>query len=267
MMICYNECILSQRGNIVKIKRNQDLHIRKSKQHVVAFIHGIFSSPTQYEELIEQFEKFDYSIYAISLQPHSEDPKEYLNLHKDSWIEQVNETLDLLLRKYENVYIISHSLGGLLSIEYEHINQIKKLVLWAPALKPKVTFKSIRIGFMSSDKHQDDEYLEFCRTKGSVTPRNLAEKAYLLKPTLHLMYNVKNARKKLKDVHIPTLVIISKKDESVQFSTGKLTEKEMDCSEFRLLELKNSYHNDFSEEERELAYTQIIEFITKKEAN
>lgn len=251
----------------MEIKKNQDLHIRKSKQHVVAFIHGIFSSPSHYENLIEEFLKLDYSVYAISLQPHSEDPKDYLKLNKDSWIEQVNDTLDLLLKKYLNVYIISHSLGGLLSIEYEHINQIKKLVLWAPALKPKVTFKSIQIGLANPNKPQSDEYIEFCRTKGSVTPRNLVEKAYLLKPTLHLMYNVKNARKKLKDIHIPTLVIVSKKDESVQFSTGKLTEKEMDCSDFRLLELKESYHNDFSEEERELAHSQIIDFITKKEAS
>lgn len=261
-MICYNECILLQRGNNVEIKRNQDLHIQKSKQHVVAFIHGIFSSPTQYKDLIEQFVELDYSIYAISLEPHSENPKEYLKLHKDSWIQQVNETLDLLLQKYENVYIISHSLGGLLSIEYEHINQIKKLVLWAPALKPKVTFKSIQIGLINMNKPQTDEYIEFCRTKGSVSPRNLAQKAYLIKPTLHLMYNVINARKKLKDVHIPTLVIVSKKDESVQFSTGRLTAKEMDCCEFRLLELEKSYHNDFSDEERMLAYTQIIRFIT-----
>ena len=122
----------------MEIKKNQDLHIRKSKKHVVAFIHGIFSSPSHYEQLIEKFVKLDYSVYAVSLQPHSEDPKDYLKLNKDSWIEQVNDTLDLLLKKYQNVYIISHSLGGLLSIEYEHINQIKKLVLWAPALKPKV---------------------------------------------------------------------------------------------------------------------------------
>lgn len=248
----------------MEIKRNEDLHIRKSKQHVVAFIHGIFSSPTQYADLIERFIQLDYSIYAIALQPHSEDPKEYLKLHKDSWIEQVNETLDLLLKKYKNVYIVSHSLGGLLSIEYEHINQIKKLVLWAPALKPKVTFKSIQIGLTNMNKPQSDDYLELCRTRGSVTLQNVAERALLLKPTLHLMYNVRNARKKLKDVHIPTLCIVSKKDESVQFSTGRLAEKKMDCSEFSLLELEHSYHNAFSNEEEDIAYSEIIEFITEK---
>mgnify|MGYP001579293434 CR=1 FL=1 len=249
----------------MEIKRNQDLHIRKSKQHVVAFIHGIFSSPSHYKDLIEQFTELDYSIYAISLHPHSDNPREYLKLHKDSWIEQVNDTLDLLLNKYENVYIISHSLGGLLSIEYEHINQIKKLVLWAPALKPRLTFKSIQIGLANMNKPQSDEYLEFCRTKGSVSPRNIAERAFLLKPSLHLLYNIKNARKKLKNVHIPTLVIVSKNDESVQFSTGKLAEREMDCCEFQLLELEKSLHNDFSNEERDIVYTQIIDFITKKE--
>ncbi len=247
----------------MEIKRNEDLHIRNSKQHCVAFIHGIFASPTQYTELIEKFTQLDYSIYAISLMPHSPDPKEYSTLHRDTWIEQVNETLDLLLRKYDNVYIVSHSLGGLLSIEYEHINRIKKLVLWAPALRPKLTFKSIQLGLMNTSKPQSDEYLEFCRTKGSVSLRNIAERAYLIKPTLHLMYNVRNARRKLKDVHIPTLVIISKKDESVAFSTGKLTKRVLDCDDFRLLELEKSYHNTFSDEEKSLVYSQIIDFITK----
>ena len=247
----------------MEIKRNEDLHIRNSKQHCVAFIHGIFASPSQYTELIEKFTELDYSIYAVSLMPHSPDPKQYTKLQRDTWIEQVNETLDLLLRKYENVYIVSHSLGGLLSIEYEHINQIKKLVLWAPALRPKITFKSIQLGLINSDKPQDDEYLEFCRTRGSVSLKNLAERAYLIKPTLHLMYNIRNARRKLKDVHIPTLVIVSKKDESVQFSTGRLTERVLDCDDFRLLELDKSYHNAFSDEEKDLVYSQIIDFITK----
>lgn len=245
------------------IKKNEDLHIRKSKKHVVAFIHGIFASPTQYKELIEKIVELDYSVYALSLYPQSPNPKDYLKLNKDSWIQQVNETLDLLLRKYEHVYIVAHSLGGLLSIEYEHINKVKKLVLWAPALKPKVTFKSIRVGMVNIEKENRDEYIEFCRTKGSVTPHNLVERAYLIKPTLHLMYNVRNAKKKLKDIHIPTLVIVSKKDESVKFSTGKFTEECMECEEFRLLELEHSYHNAFSEDEKDLAYSQIIEFITK----
>lgn len=247
----------------MKIKRNEDLHIRKSKQHVVAFIHGIFASPVQHSELIERMSELDYSVYAISLMPHSLDPKEYLKLHRDTWNEQVNETLDHLLEEYENVYIISHSLGGLLSIEYKHINRIKKLVLWAPALRPRITFKSIQIGLLDMNKPNKDDYLEFCRTKGSVLPKNIAQRALLMKPTLHLMYNVINARKRLKDVHIPTLVIVSKKDESVHFSTGRLTKRVMECSEYQLLELEKSYHNDFSDEEKETAYTQIIEFIKK----
>ena len=113
------------------------------------------------------------------------------------------------------------------------------------------------------DKPQNDEYLEFCRTKGSVSPNNLVDRAYLIKPVLHLFYNIKNARKKLKDVHIPTLVIVSKKDESVRFSTGKMTQKCMDCDEFRLLELEHSYHNLFAEDEKEYVHSQIIDFIKK----
>lgn len=247
----------------MEIHRNEDLHIRKSKKHVVAFIHGIFASPSQYEDIIKQFADLDYSVYALSLYPQSSNAKDYLDLHKDSWVEQVNMTLDLLLKKYENVYIVSHSLGGLLSIEYEHINQIKKLVLWAPALKPKITIKSIQIGLVNTTKPNSDEYLEFCRTKGSVDTKNIVDRAYLIKPTLHLLYNVRNAKKKLKDVHIPTLVIVSKKDESVQFSTGELARKNMSCDEFRILELEHSYHNAFSDDEKELAYTQIIDFIAK----
>ena len=249
-------------GYTMKIEKNEDLHIRNSKKNVVAFIHGIFASPSQYKELIIKISALDYSVYALSLYPQSPKPKEYLKLNKDSWNEQVNETLDLLLRKYENVYIISHSLGGLLSIEYKHINRIKKLILWAPALKPKVTFQSIRVGLLNMQKPNKDEYLEFCRTKNSISQSSLVDRAYLIKPTLHLMYNIVNAKKKLKDVHIPTLVIVSKKDESVQFSTGKLVEKKMDCDNFRLLELEKSYHNAFSDDEIELAHSQIIDFIT-----
>lgn len=245
------------------IKKNEDLHIRKSKVNCVALIHGIFASPAQYEDLIEKLASLDYSVYAVSLYPHSSNTKEYLKLNKESWIQQVNETLDLLLRKYENVYIIAHSLGGLLSIEYKNINRIKKLVLWAPALRPRMTFQQIRVGMINMEKPNNDEYLEFCRNKGSIKPNNFVEKAYLLKPTLHLFYNIRQAKKKLKDVQIPTLVIVSKKDESVRFSTGKLTKECMNCEEFRLLELEHSYHNAFSEDEKELAHTQIIEFITK----
>jgi len=247
----------------MEIKKNEDLHIRKSNKDVVVFIHGIFASPLQYKDLIEKIVELDYSVYAISLYPQSPNPKEYLKLNKESWTKQVNMTLNLLLKKYEYVYIVSHSLGGLLSIEYKNINQVKKLVLWAPALKPKITFKSIQIGLINLDKPHEDDYLEFCRTKGSVSPKGLVDRVYLIKPTLHLLYNVMTAKKKLKDIQIPTLVIVSKNDELVRFSTGKLVEEKIDCCDFRLLELEKSFHNAFSDEEKELAHSQIIEFIKK----
>ena len=242
------------------LERNADFYQKKSDKNVVVLIHGIFSSPIQFKELIPKFLELDYSVYAVSLLPYSSYPRDYLKLKKEDWHVQVNILINDLLDSYENVYVVSHSLGGALLLRYPRINELKKITLWSPALKTKMTWKSIKLAFIRSNRTYD-EYTEACKELDSVDINNLRQRLLLIKPMFHLFHHIFTARRRVKNIEIPTQIIISKNDESVRYMVDKYITKRIKSVDVEVLKLKSSYHNTFSSDEKELVFDSVINFV------
>ena len=241
----------------------KDLHIKQDPTKLVLFIHGIFASYMDFEEILPGILDAGYSVYAIKLLPNSNNTKDYTELKKDTWVNQVNILIDSLLIEYKEISIIAHSLGCALTLQYPRINELKRLVLWAPAMKTKVSLYSTRIGLMNTNKSYNNEYFEICKKKGSINVHNMMDRLRLIKPSLGLMYAIKQAKKNLSNITNDVMLVLSKKDESVRLSSSKYIQERIK-SELKVeYILEHSRHNNFDEKEK-LIIDEMISFITKE---
>ena len=240
----------------MKNNKFEDLIINKSEDKVILLIHGIFGSPMEFIDFYNQYEKEDYSIYGIKLLPYSDKPKDYKSLDMNSWVVQLNFTLDKLLKEYKEVNIIAHSLGAILALQARNINKVNKLVLWAPAIKTKMSFASFKVGMGLGN----DPYFLLMRETSSVDSKGLINKIRLIKPTMYLLPIGKNAVKNLPNVTTDILVIISKNDESVKIKSGDIIMENISSKNKEFIKLETSYHNLIDDSESYI-YDKIINFI------
>lgn len=240
--------------------KKEDIYIKQSNTNIVLFIHGIFSSHVQFDTLMESFVELGYSIYAVALEGHGGESKELNHVNSEVWISQIDSILDDLLLNYKNVYIISHSLGSLLTINATNVNKTKKIVLLSPAIKPKVTLQSMKLGLFLDNKNATDPYILENRKIRGVSFKGL-KKIHSIKPLLALFKIVNMSKDKCQNIKTDTLISISKNDESVRFKSGEYIYKNIQSKNKELLTFIKSYHTLLDNEEEITFNKKIINFI------
>ena len=83
---------------------------------VFIFIHGIVGSPNHFDDFIFHVPS-NYSIYNILLEGHGKSVKDFSKASKTKWEKQVENLVHRLSTMYDNIYLVAHSMGTLLSIQ------------------------------------------------------------------------------------------------------------------------------------------------------
>jgi|SRR5690554_6871094 len=244
--------------------KKNDLYIKKSQNEIILFIHGILASHVYFEPLIKLFIEKNYSIYAVNLKGHGENYKALKNIKYHDWLNQIQQIIEKLSNKYPKVYIISHSLGTLLTLNSKNINKVTKAVLLAPALKTKVSLKSIKLALKSHSQSVTDEYLVHHQKISGIEFPSFFHKIYAIRPLIELLKLIKLTKKQLNSYKVDTIIVMSKKDESVRFSSGQYVYSHIGSKQKELIVLNKSYHSLFDKDEEKDLYNRIIEFILSK---
>ena len=116
----------------------------------VLFIHGFLGSPEHFKKLIE-IVPTDVSVYNILLNGHGGSVLDFGKASMESWKKQIDDVVCTLNEKYQNIYIVSHSMGTFFAMEQaiKYPDNVKGLILLQTPLKIGVkpraainTFKS-----------------------------------------------------------------------------------------------------------------------------
>ncbi len=116
------------------IQHNDDViqtYIWKGNETVIFLIHGWESNSSRWKKMLPHLKKSGSTIVAI------DGPAQGLSSGKELTIIKYAEYIDIVSKKYQPNYMISHSMGGMTSIYYQYKYQnptIKKIVtLGAPS--------------------------------------------------------------------------------------------------------------------------------------
>ncbi len=177
----------------------------------ILVIHGFSAGLSDNEYLINQLEfNNDFDVYAWTLPAHE---KPVINKVKyPEWIEAVEKQIELLISHgYKKIYVIGHSMGGLLSgYLASKYKEIKKIVLLSAAYdyfsrdQYKEDIRSIR-GLRDSDA----SYKNFFHKLVKVPVSTAIEFRRLVNKYKEYIFEVKQ----------PCLVIYGDKDEVVPYKT------------------------------------------------
>ncbi len=154
----------------------------------ILIIHGLAGSPLEHSKMTKYLKnKFD--VYTYYLPGHK---KGFLNHPtKEEWINESERQINLLYENgYEEIYLIGHSMGGVIaSYLASKYDKVKKLVLEAPAFE-----YNTNPGFKIF-KYYDKEFLFSISTK------------FFISTIKEFKNLVKRYKSSIKEINIPVLFI------------------------------------------------------------
>ena len=200
-----------------------------------------------------------YSTLVLLLPGHGKKGIDFANASMSKWILYVNKKIKNMEKKYKDIILVGHSMGGLLAVEYvAHFkSSVIKLILIGFPIKirvnPKVIIGAIKIS-LGKISEKEKYVVAECRAMGVEATKFIECRAWLPRyiELIHLVYH---SRKQIRKIGIPIIIIQSSKDEFI----CKRINKYIDLDNISLYNLDKSKHfcydhNDLSRLENIIKY-------------
>jgi carboxylesterase len=243
---------------------HQEFSLLNGNEDAIIFIHGILGSPCQFRFLADELFKQGFDCFALLLPGHGGTAQSFYKTSYVKWPEYVKQRVGELSKEYKRVFVVGHSLGGLLSLDFAASNNIAGVVLINTPLAFKVNLKQLvfSMKILLSPASKDDEFLSTYRQAYSVSGGKIYEYPLWLRQFIGLFRYIQQLKKILKDVSARTLIIQSAKDESVQLRSAVLLKLGLSNAATKSIELQDSYHGYFPKQDKLLLINEISNFLT-----
>jgi len=217
------------------------IRVRKA----ILIIHGFAGSLYDNEYLMNYLEYVpSFDVYAKTLPGHNE-PR-YRDCKYTDWVNFVEDEIKTLISHgYREIYVVGHSMGGILaSVVASKYKQVKKLVLVNAAFD-YLNFKQNKIDLF--DNKDFDKYKGILDKALRVSPGFILEFTRLVKKYKNVLHNV----------NCDTLILQSMEDEIIPIETGNLIYNNIKSDKKHLTLLKDCSHIVLSGERKE----EVSEYI------
>ena len=236
---------------------------RESSDKIVVFVHGFMGTPYQFEDLMKATYEDDFSVASILLPGHGATGLEFAKCTLKAWEEHLHSELTKL-SEYKKIYLVGHSIGGLLALNATESFNISGVVALSTPLKiyffnPLANYKKVKLTFKMVDEKIKDCYKN---SNSIASPYNRTIPLWgrvLLQP--HKL--MRKTRKNLKNISVPTLIVHSKSDETVAIKSSLLFDRLMTNAPHETVVLEESWHAYYTESERATVLNKILSFINK----
>lgn len=233
---------------------------------LVLFIHGITEGPEQFRELMEELSALHYDSIALVLPGHGGSAKDFSDSSGTAWSNYVNSRLDDLREQYASIFLIGHSMGGLLAINaYCHNPQsISGIITIGCPIRVWVAARAIRsiIGYRYFPDHHSREHIALQNAVNVAPGPTLGYLRWI--PRLKDLFRmIDETRRNLPAIHIPLLVIQGMLDELVN-AKGSLAyfRKHTGKNFLSTLELPDTTHFVYAGNDKGTMHHTITAFIS-----
>ena len=220
----------------------------------ILVVHGFCGGLWENEYLVNNLQQYhNLDVYAYTLPDHEKD-----FLSKANYRDWINDTerhyLDLS-KKYKNIILIGHSMGGVICSYLASKYQVKKLILIAPAFeylnftKNKEDLKNIKS--IVKEKNNYSLYKDFATKLIRYSPFVLNEFRKL----------VKENKDTVKNITCETLILHGSIDEIVPLSSSKYAYDCINTNKKYLKVIEGVRHRVFLSDKRDIICNYIYKFI------
>lgn len=227
----------------------------------ILIIHGFGGGTYDLEYLANKLELVNhFDVYTFTLPGHDN------NLEKikmETWIKSAEDMTEMLINEgYKNIYVIGHSMGGIIATHIAgKYKQVKKLVLAAPAFH-FFSFKGNKIDFIESFKNGKDALKEY--KTDQVLTRFINMPSNAVKEFIRL---TKEYYDTPFSITIPTLIIEGTKDIVVPKSSTDYVYDHIKSKQKLYLMVKDINHAIYRSHRKEEVTNKTINFLKSKNKN
>jgi len=229
------------------------IRFRKAVLIVHCFAGGTYDEEklTFYLELNRKLD-----VYSFTLPGHDVKARERATC--EAWIKASEEILEHLIRSgYKKVYVIGHSMGGVIACHLAtKYKEVKRLVLAAPAFSHLASKEEG--GILNAIEKSPDLIRTYSTNEFFTRVKKLPITA--VREFFKLVKTYQNTPSEIK---IPVLVLQGKKDQMVPPDSSVSVFNKINTNKKRLVMIKDYYHDIFKGEKADLINKEIESFLTK----
>jgi carboxylesterase len=108
------------------------------------FLHGFTATTVEVRQIADHFHRLGYTVSAPLLPGHGTTPEKMNKVQLQDWLETAEQAYLAMRLEKENIIVFGESMGALLTLHLAHkFPEIKKIYLFAPALKIKGLWQSV----------------------------------------------------------------------------------------------------------------------------
>lgn len=221
-------------------------------------IHGFTSTPAELRELGEHLHEVGYTVLGVRLSGHGTTVEDLEKSKYKDWIQSAQEGYAQLATTCNQIYVIGHSMGGVLALYLAENYSVHRIVTLAPAL---VT-KDRAAKYVGIAKY----FMKYTEWASEVRPEE--ESKYLLgysKIPLSSIQELnrlqKTTKKSLNKIDQPLLIIHSIKDNAVHEKSIPLIEQGVSSKEIQKVKLSHCGHNITIEREKKVVFAEVLRFL------
>ena len=209
----------------------------------VIILHGFTGDLSDNEYLVNDLQLTKkYDVYAFTLKGHAKNIMKIEDYQE--WIDDAEDKIKIIMEKYRSVYLVGHSMGGLIASEIaiKH-KKIKKLVLAAPAfdyLSKKQILEDLK-NFKDIKNEKEIAYNEVFRKGTTVNFKTVLEFTKLVKACEGLP----------EKIDLPVLILHGENDEVVPLESSKKVFARINSQKKYILSIPKGRHKIFRSDDRE----------------
>ncbi len=224
----------------------------------ILLVHGFAGGTYDQEYLahrIQLIKKFD--VYTFTLAGHDGLFKN--NMKEEAWIKSSEDMVEFLINNgYKTIYIIGHSMGGVISATLAaKYKEIKKIVFVSASYR-YLEFKNNNFDLINSIKKTPTIAKEY--STDEIITRLLKMPLPAIKEFANL---IKNNEENLTQINIPTLIIQGNHDNLVPLETANLIYDKIPIQQKEIKIYDAVTHDVFRSEKKEEITEDIIAFLKK----
>jgi len=231
---------------------------------IVVFIHGFMGSPRQFDKLANSVHNRGYAISALLLPGHGGSAKNFASGTFESWQTFVNAEIKRFARDYSNIWLVGHSMGGLLAINaaVEYSGHIRGILTIATPFK-LIAFSSnaarVRIKNFTAKKSSPVKAAYLSGNSIKLSPSLLW---CVIKPAVELIKLIHAAKDNLSSICAPLTAVYSISDELTSIESLKILKSGLTGAPFNQLILTDSLHGYYPQHEQALIEQELTKLIT-----
>lgn len=231
----------------------------KGSNTAILFIHGILGSPMHFTKFVSAVED-RASIYNILLKGHGGSVLDFASSSMDEWKDQVAGVAKELAVKYDNIFIVAHSMGTFFAIEtaVNYPDKVKGLLLMQTPLKIGVKASAV-VNTVKTLFDVDDEITEIYKSMNSINlSSHLWEYVDWVPRYVELFRESKRMRSVINNLETNTVIFQSEKDELVSMKSVDYIPKK---DNIKLNVLEKSAHFIYDENEWNSMQQELVNMI------